>query len=248
MIFRNYDTLVDTVRRHGREVPSRYGPTREISGITVVVPAGALVSRERLSEGIGWQELLQLLAGEFDPGAIARVAPRARLELFTEDMAYGPRLRRQVPAVLEALRADPDTRQGVLFAGSAEDGPTPRQPCTGTIQLLLREGNLSAFVSMRSWDLVKGLPYDLTMFGGLVLAAARNLAVRPGGVAVTAASAHVYDEDTHEVRRSRRAFRLGDEVPTDWEGLRSWAGEEYRRLGRGEVPRGIEFVDALTQV
>lgn len=238
-----YAALLSTVIERGERVPSRYGDTREQLGAQLIFRAGWIPPRRKIALGIGWAEGLQLISGEFDIEAIRRVAPNSRLELFTAEMAYGPRVKNRVPVMLRALRENQNTRQAVMFVAKPEDGPTSSQPCTTSIQFLIRRGSLCACVSMRSWDLVKGLPYDCIQFGLLVHAMARNLGAAPGAVCVTAGSAHVYDEDRDFAVvnfRSEKTFRLDpDLAPIDWAFFKRWAKEESDRLAPSVVPTGI---------
>jgi hypothetical protein len=138
---------------------------------------------------------------------------------------------------VDALKCDPTTRQAAVFVGSKFDGPTNAQPCTSSISFLQRAGYLHAFVAMRSWDLLTGLPYDLMVFHALTAALARCLTlerpdapmvsstefpVRPGIVQVQAASAHVYVEKnvaTSMPLGSTIRFKLAGSLPYHWEGL-----------------------------
>lgn len=196
-----------------------------------------------MNDRLAIMELLQILAGVFDKEAIAAVAPKADLELFTFEMSYGPRIRFHLPDALEALREDPMTRQAVVYVGRPEDGPTNRQPCTTAIQLIQRSGGLHGSVFMRSWDAYKGLTYDVPCFGGIVMAAARCLDLIPGSVVVTATSLHLYESDIERfVDRGDRRLVFTEAVPTTWERLRSWAHEQYLEMKWGREPRGIEVL------
>jgi hypothetical protein len=224
-----YKELID-LALHGDAVDSRYGQTLEALGLVVRSEPGELPRRRGINRRLGWVEALMVIGGTFDAEVLKAVAPRADHSLFTGPMAYGPRLKDQLPGVVDALKCDPTTRQAVAFVGSKFDGPTSAQPCTSAISFLQRAGYLHAFVSMRSWDLLTGLPYDLMVFHALTAALARCLhsagpaseAVRPGMVQVQAASAHVYVEKnvaTSMPLGSTIRFKLAVSMPTWWEGL-----------------------------
>ena len=239
----SYTEMINDVDDLGTEVVSRYGDTKEIVGLQVEFTAGTMTRRRGLNNAIGFMELMQILAGVFDPEAIARVAPRANLELFTAKMAYGPRLVAQIPKAITTLRRDPESRQAIMFVGRPEDGMTPDQPCTTSIQFLLRDGFMQTVVSMRSWDLLKGLPYDVICFGGLAMAVARCLGVVAEYVTVTAGSAHVYADDVAAGKRPSQetdSFSFDEEiVPDGWSGIQYWAFEEIKKMTK--VPEGIEI-------
>lgn len=225
-----YHRLVEQVALLGHPVTARGLTTRELLGQGVQHRAGHLVNRKGLNRALGYMELMQLVAGKFNTEALARVAPKARLDLFTEQAAYGPRVYNecndQLADVLMKLATDPATRQAVMYMSNPEEGFNYR-PCTNSIQLLVRDNEVHCVVSMRSWDLYLGAPYDLMMFGGLVLVAARCLRVQPGWVHVHAGSAHIYEDNLPKYRgrwahQPDRAFGFDPEFNTLSE-FREWA-------------------------
>ena len=191
----NYTQLVDHVVTNGDLVPSRYGDTREALNLALTIDPHEPPTRPGQSMALGYMELSQLLAGTFDRAAIERVAPNANHNLFSLPMAYGPRIADQVETIIWTLQNDPLTRRAVLLISKPEDGPTANLPCTISVQFLRRTQGLLTLVSMRSWDLIKGLPYDLVVFGGLAQAMALAVGVPAGPLTVTAGSAHVYLTD-----------------------------------------------------
>jgi hypothetical protein len=239
----SYNELVKSTIESGIKVQSRFGDTHEQIGGRITFPAGYLVQRRRMNYTIGWMELLQLLAGKYDAFSIERAAPRAKLSLFTPSMAYGPRVAPQIPRILDALTNDPQSRQAIVFVGTKEDGPTNDQPCTTSIQFLIRGAAVHSIVSMRSWDLAKGLPYDVFMFGGLTLVMSHILNYKNGSVTVTAGSCHVYDEDqpiAHASSGTAR-FRFDFHVPGTWEGVQNWAAKQVAVLQPSQCPAGVRF-------
>lgn len=121
--------------------------------------------------------------------------------------AYGPRWRPQVERVIELLRSDPDSRQGIVSTWRNNDewlkwiesnvtlSITKDVPCTLTTQYVIREGELVTLVNMRSWDAWLGFPYDMFNFSMLGSIVAAELNVKQGPVCVTAGSLHLYDRD-----------------------------------------------------
>lgn len=224
----SYMGLVEYVRLLGQPVTVRGLVTREILGAQVQHPAGVLVNRDGLNHALGYMELCQLIAGMFNVDAIARVAPKAEVGLFTMQAAYGPRVklqgRDQLFHVLEELRADSGSRRAVIYMSEPLEQVFMR-PCTSSLQFLVRDNIVHCVVSMRSWDLYLGAPYDLTMFGGLVLLVAQLLGYQPGTVHVTAGSAHIY-LDKHPVggwaHRPKLQFRFSPRLDS-LELFRCWA-------------------------
>lgn len=248
MIHGSFLALYNHVATTGTWEESRYGKMIESRApVSVSFMPGQMVSRPRINYSIGWIEALQLIGGIFEPEDIKRVAPRARHELFTAQMAYGPRIKDQMDPLLTKLESDPQTRQALLFIGKPEDGPTENQPCTSVIQFMRRTDpvtqvrKLRMYVGMRSWDLVKGMAYDVMMFGALSLAVSRCLGDRPGMVTVTAGSAHIYeDEAALAPGKEGPTFVMHPDVPTTWDELSAFCEAQSRYLAPGDVPLGFE--------
>lgn len=116
--------------------------------------------------------------------------------------AYGPRVEGSLDDVVHLLERDPDSRQAVLsiydshrdlgrWSDSSKSGDVP---CTLTIQFLIRRGLLDMWVSMRSNDAWRGLPYDLGQFSILQTAMAQALGVTVGRYTHSAGSMHIYEQ------------------------------------------------------
>jgi hypothetical protein len=238
----------------GNRVESRYGPTIEYIGGRLEVLSGVLVERPGINWTLGWVEVLQLLSGCYDLDSIKRVAPNANHDLFTYEMAYGPRIYFELSNLIRALQHDPMTRQAVLFVAKPEDGQTSNLPCTLTIQFLVRphystrmglihiEDRINAIVSMRSWDLCLGLPYDLMMFSALLEMVGRCLTIPTGKIVVMAGSAHIYlDKKDKLPRMSNTRWRFSEDAPTNRFEFLDWASYELERIQKGETPKHIEL-------
>lgn len=194
-VFHSYNEFVRGVCETGQRIKPRGLPTFELTGTEFVFESNKMFYRPGMNTALGWAELLMLLAGVYDPKFVRYAAPRADMLLYNPRLMYGPRVITQYSGLVAALTADHDTREAVLVIGSSLDGSTGDQPCTVSIQFMVRGDRLNAYVSMRSQDLVKGLPYDCIMFGGLTQAIAAEIGVHPGVVTVRHGSAHVYTSD-----------------------------------------------------
>lgn len=240
--------FAEAVLREGALIDSRYGPCTEVVGGQLVVPTGILVERRGINLSIGWMEMLQLAAGVFDLDAMKRIAPNADHSLMTKAMAYGPRINLRIQNIIHALREDPLTRQAVLFIGVPENGPTSDLPCTVTIQFLIRDETLHAVVSMRSWDLCRGLPYDLMMFSGLTMLVARCLGYAAGSMIVNAGSSHIYRDWSDRLPRTAPAmWGFHPDVPTNWNDIKAWAISGVDTLQKGKWPEGVR-VDVIASI
>lgn len=241
-----YQVAIQQLLAYGHTVESPYGRTLERMGITLSFQAGQLVNRRLGNLNIGWMELLQLIAGVFDLHGFKQIAPNANHNLFTEAMAYGLRIRDQVPTLIDRLSNDPLTRRAVLYVGSRGDDMRETLTCTSTIQFLARAGVLNAIVSMRSWDAGKGLPADVIMFGGLTQMLARILGYSAGRVQVTAGSFHAYEADLPiTTKYGPTHFLLGESVPSTWPAARDWALDQLvnEPLWSGQVPPWIDILE-----
>lgn len=242
-----YPEIVSQVIQLGEDVPSRHGLTLEVPNGHVDYVPGVVVSRERLNLRIGWQEVCQFLGEFYNFSLFQAVAPKAQLALFTPQMAYGPRLQGQLVSAIKALRKDPASRQCFIFIGKPDDGQTSNLPCTIGMQFLVRENTVMSTTYMRSWDLIKGLPYDLMMFGAATQVVAHCLELPVTESAVEATSAHVYYSDKMlRIDPHYRMFRIRSNTPRDPESIRDILREEAFEMPHDApsewLPRIFEWV------
>jgi len=107
--------------------------------------------------------------------------------------AYGPRLSKSIPEVVNSLANDPDTRQAVASIWKpGEDIETVDVPCTLSLQFLRVKDRLDMVTTMRSNDLNWGTPYDVAAFSAIQLAVCSCLSVKPGAYHHRVGSLHVY--------------------------------------------------------
>lgn len=113
---------------------------------------------------------------------------------------YGPRLfslrgQDQVANVTRLLKERPDSRRAVIQLFDALDVAEEHKdvPCTCTLQLMIRHNALHMFTSMRSNDVIKGLPHDVFSFTMLQEIIARTLSVDLGSYQHAVGSLHLYD-------------------------------------------------------
>lgn len=202
---RAYPDLLRAALDEGAVVESRSGRTKELTALLLSLhdPEACIVGRVGFEPEFLELEQLMLLAGSFDVDLIRQVVPRAA-ELIATATAYGPRVKHQLRAVEAELTADASSRRAVVYVGRPNDLQTMHDPersesykhempCTMTWQFLIREGHLHMLVSMRSWDLVWGLTYDVPCFVAVQAALGRSLGVPIGSYEHFAGSAHVYE-------------------------------------------------------
>lgn len=187
---------------------------------------------------------------------VASIAPYSRaIAQFSDDGetffgAYGPRLRDQLPYVVETLYRDPDSRQAVATIWRENPPRSKDIPCTVSAQWLVRtdeEGQRFVYCvdTMRSSDAWLGWPYDVfnfTMLSAYVaayLALAWGEPVYLGKLVLQAGSQHIYRRDLEGVKaclRDPRAFSYEPLNPMDFAGNPSWIWSHLQGL----ADRGTE--------
>lgn len=199
-----YVDVVRWVLENGEETAPRGMKTREIEDAVIYIdniydtlPLG--VNRGTVA-GIGAVEALQLLGGVTAPELVIAIGPQ--FANYTEDNglfhgAYGMRTQGQYAAVIERLKADPDTRQAVVTIWNPELDLLPSKrdyPCTILHQFRVRNNRLNMSVYMRSNDVWLGAAYDWFQFTRVQLAMASVLGVEPGSYAHHVGSLHIYEQ------------------------------------------------------
>ena len=254
----NYSDIIKFIMEEGQAVSSRYGETREVLDQRIMFESGELMQRKGWNTKLALLEAFQVVGGYFDAEQIKKLAPKARHELFTYEMSYGPRLGDQPQQVVDLLERDWQSRQAVIYIGSQADGMTNAQPCTTSIQFLLRDSNynhgkghtdpmswnlreLHCFVSMRSWDAYLGLPNDIMVFALIQQVIARMLRVTSGRLHVRAGSLHHYVKNTFEPRTGPNRFLVHPYLKfSEWKTTQEWA----RRMAE-YVTNGINIDDHI---
>ena len=205
----DYNDYYQMIWNIGRTTAPRGQVTREVRDVTTPWPALWIARRRRDNPAIGLIEGLQLVAGTFDHDAITAAAPRARLDLFTHQSAYGPRVGDQLLWVIEQLREDPASRRAVVMIADPRE-PLAERPCTTSLQFQVAVGTgaIDCTATMRSSDTVWGLPYDLIQFGMATHVVASCLGRPVGRVITHLANAHIYE-----------ATATDDQWSSDWVNL-----------------------------
>lgn len=155
------------------------------------------VPTRRLNFRFAVAEFIWMWFGHSDVESIARY--NSVMRQFSDDGvfltgAYGPHIKAQLPRALRKLKEDPFTRQAVVQIPRPLVA-TKDEPCTLSLQFLLRNNYLHLIVTMRSSDVWLGVPYDtftFTMFQNVV---AGILGVRRGWFTLNAGSSHLYCRD-----------------------------------------------------
>lgn len=141
-----------------------------------------------------------------DDGTTANSAYGARIFRQWHPRVHGgdvATIQSQWERVREELRRDPETRRAVLQIRSAADGWLADKdvPCTLSLQFFLRDGKLHLVTTMRSSDIILGLPYDVIAFTVFQELMALELGVELGTYTHVSNSLHVYERDFERVRK-----------------------------------------------
>jgi thymidylate synthase len=208
----DYVKICRDVVTYGEMVYGRGTATKEWTGVTLLCPDPTVpllpvgVGR-RVNLKLAALEALGMIAGEWPWDLITRVAPLYSSVLVSGDdpgaaqyAAYGPRISRQLPVVLDMLREDNATRQAVLQIWKPEDlTHQGDRPCTISLQFLRRNAKLECHTYMRSQDVWLGLAMDVFVFTQLQLTMAAALGVSPGKYVHHVGSLHAYQRDFERI-------------------------------------------------
>lgn len=123
------------------------------------------------------------------------------------DGSYADRLYMfsQLPAVYKILKDDPFSRRavvGIYNPGYDFHSYESRDVCCSlNLIFRLRDGKLNATFTIRSNDVLLGVPYDLTQFTFLQSVLASWLGVEVGSLYYFAANLHAYERDWDRLRK-----------------------------------------------
>ncbi len=120
---------------------------------------------------------------------------------------YGPRLFNwkginQVSQTINLLRNRPSSRKAVIQLFEADDLIEDHNdvPCTCTLQFMIRNEKLHMITSMRSNDIILGLPHDVFSFTMLQEIIARSLSIEIGSYKHFVGSMHIYNKDVEKAQ------------------------------------------------
>lgn len=248
-----YD-VARAVMEHGEEASPRGQKTRELLGFTLRLrePEDTLLNgevRPKFSPGIAAAEAAQLIGGVSDPALMVRVSKNFGGFLNGGSFlgAYGPRVRTQLPEIVNRLKQDASSRQAVVSIWRPQDDLWAKGardvPCTVTLQFFLRNDRLHMHTYMRSNDVWWGLSYDAFQFTQLQCTLANVLEVDTGHYVHTAGSMHIYERDFDNVAEIAHPSRVSEEVPTL---VKGFGGYDFADI-YSAMDNASEVVDGVRQ-
>ena len=111
----------------------------------------------------------------------------------------------QLRAVIEQIRADPDSRRHVVSAWNVADLPRMAlAPCHALFQFHVADGRLSCQLYQRSADIFLGVPFNIASYALLTHMVAQVTELRPGDFVHTLGDAHLYLNHLEQAREQLR--------------------------------------------
>lgn len=228
-MYANYNDLVDFVVTNGERVGPRGKMTTEVLGATLTFPANAYIDRTGGNLRLIAVETMMLLGGFFNIELLKTAAPSANIALFSKQSDYGPRVMayNNWGRAFANLSADHGTRRGIVYFNDRNQAADD-VACTTSMQFFVRQGMLEAFVTMRSWDIVYGLPADVFMFCNLLQKMAHSLLMPASSLTVQVSSLHIYDGMVEKASHKNMSHFLPLWTQPGWNGAfdyQRWAVE-----------------------
>ncbi len=199
------DAWIDTLTKLtcAPAIESRVGSTMELTGhrFSVSDISRPTIRVREMSSVYAAAEMLWYLSGTRSGKMIVHYAPSYAQFLDSNGEttgAYGWRMKNQIAPLIALLKSDPNTRRAVIGLWSTDDigQNTPDQPCTLSLQFILRHGFLDCIVTMRSNDVWLGTVYDTFCFSRLQTFIANELGVYPGHYTHQVGSMHLYAKNS----------------------------------------------------
>ena len=107
----------------------------------------------------------------------------------------------QLARVVQAIRADPDSRRLIVSAWNvAEIELMALPPCHALFQFWVAGGRLSCQLYQRSADVFLGVPFNIASYALLTLLVAQATGLRPGDFVHTLGDAHLYINHLDQAR------------------------------------------------
>jgi len=130
------------------------------------------------------------------------------------ETAYGYRWRKafdvdQLDNIIKKLKKDPSSRQQILLAWDPRvDNVVPAKnvPCPYSCVVGIINNKLNLMLTLRSNDLVIGLPYDCFTYTLLGQILAKTLNVKVGELFYTIANGHVYNKHFFEFKKYKETL------------------------------------------
>jgi thymidylate synthase len=208
-----YSWIINAILRHGERVSPRAIPTTELRAVSISIanPRRRYISLRprRWSFGYALGEFCWHARGSDRLDEISFYSERWR-EMSDDGhtisgSCYGAKIfqergssESQWILVKRTLDSDPASRRAILAFSDRTNMDALRSRdinCATTLQFFVRAGKLEAIASMRSNDVILGLPYDIFLFTMLQEMMAVELRLEVGSYHHFVGSLHIYDSN-----------------------------------------------------
>ena len=245
-LYEEYISILQSAKTHGLDTAPRSMRTLELPTLYFEAKDSEIFKRPKLNIDLGIIEGLSIVAGFTDWDGLKRVAPKTFKEYFKHNQSvnYAERLQGQQYNILDRLinSADFASRQAIAYIG--DNGDSESFPCTQSVQAIIRDDTLRLHINMRSWDLYRGLPYDLIMWtvvsNAFLMYVQQFDEITKSVVSFFCPAAHLYYKDMAAVNKDIQGVRFQalnlsiQESFYSINDMRGWA-QETLRDGRFEL-------------
>ena len=124
----------------------------------------------------------------------------------------------QITKLIREIKKNPSSRRLMVNAWNAADlDDMALPPCHYGFQVYINDGKMDLMWNQRSADVFLGLPYDLAMYGLLLLMLAKGTGYTPGQLIVSLGDCHLYNNHIDQAKEQlSRDFRKLPNVSVDW--------------------------------
>jgi thymidylate synthase len=124
----------------------------------------------------------------------------------------------QITKLIREIKKNPSSRRLMVNAWNAADlDDMALPPCHYGFQVYINDGKMDLMWNQRSADVFLGLPYDLAMYGLLLLMLAKGTNYIPGQLIVSLGDCHLYNNHINQAKEQlSRNFRKLPNVSVDW--------------------------------
>lgn len=163
-------------------------------------------------------EFLWVVTGREDVEWISKF--NSKIKEYSDDGkiffgAYGPRFIKQQERMMQVLKDDPWSRQGIITLWRQNPPKSKDIPCTVSMHFIRRPvDTLNLIVYMRSNDVWLGLPYDVHNFTCILILIAETLNLKVGTYTQVDGSLHAYTQDMSKIRECLEKISSNDYLET----------------------------------
>jgi thymidylate synthase len=206
-----YLSMLDHIMTHGKPRLNRTGvDTIGVFGYQArfsLEDQFPLVTTKRIHWKSVAHELLWMLSGSTSVLDLQKVGVRIWDEWANENgdlgPVYGYQWRywgNQLDALIDGLKADPNSRRHIVSAWNVEDLPVMRlPPCHMLYQMYVDNGRLSCHMFQRSADAFLGVPFNIASYALLTYIIAKICGMKPQELIISFGDLHIYKNHLEQV-------------------------------------------------